>query len=147
MYPELVRFQWKKKNGETWADTAKEDGEVLELKSLDKSMTSMMITKTKPTNFGCSVAHEANRETVLVQIKEKGITSMFAALACTELVVKYTTDDKTIFSPSCLHLVQNSSVYYFKSSNHRTDIPIYYVLFNACSGDLNIVANYKILCV
>lgn len=86
MFPDLVRFQWKKKNGETWANAAKEDGEVLELKSLDKSVTSMMITKTKPTNFGCSVAHEANRETV-VQIKEKGITSMFAALACTELVL------------------------------------------------------------
>lgn len=76
MYPDLVRFQWKKKNGETWANTATGDGEVLELKDSDKSMTSMMIInpKTEPTNFGCSVAHEAKnqgRETDPVPIKKK----------------------------------------------------------------------------
>lgn len=84
----------------------------------------MMIVDTQKANtnrYACAYTHESNRdgkESEPMEIKTKGIASMFAALASTELILllvpffKNAIDDKAIFHPCCSHLVQQLSVYY-----------------------------------
>ncbi|XP_073704772.1 immunoglobulin kappa light chain-like [Garra rufa] len=64
MFPDLVRFAWKKKDAGTWKDVS--EGEVVEQRNESPvSVTSMLILdkdKAKNDNYQCNVFHEGGAD-------------------------------------------------------------------------------------
>ncbi|XP_058607009.1 immunoglobulin lambda-1 light chain-like isoform X4 [Onychostoma macrolepis] len=74
MFPDLVKFVWKRKDGEKWTDVS--EGEVLEQRngSPAVTVTSMLIVdKDKAKNdYQCTVTHEGNTAgTKTLEMKEE----------------------------------------------------------------------------
>ncbi|XP_043117208.1 immunoglobulin kappa light chain-like isoform X4 [Puntigrus tetrazona] len=75
MFPDLVRFEWKKKDADQW--TAVSEGDVVEQRNEkpEVTVTSMLIVdkdKAQNDNYKCTVIHEGNTDgTKSLEMKEE----------------------------------------------------------------------------